>query len=310
MDILFFSPDYLNIYKQIEKEMVLQNHNVDTILFDNYSYENNLKKVVASFLRLIKIKKVKKKWASLYYANKVNPIKEYDLVFIISPDYLFDSELKRITSQAIKSVVFYWDSFKFIGKYERTLHYFDKKYSFEPEDVKKYNLELLTNFYYDTKKSQQTIFDAYFIGQHDNRINTIEKITERFIAKDLKTNIIIRTNKNIKKKNSSINYSNEEIPFEKNIENIKNAKIILDIQKPEQNGLTFRVFEAIGLEKKLITTNKDIVNYDFYNPNNIFVWDNITTEIPNDFLTTPYQPLSIPIFEKYSIKKWVKTILN
>jgi len=64
------------------------------------------------------------------------------------------------------------------------------------------------------------------------------------------------------------------------------------------------------LEKKLITTNKDIVNYDFYNPNNIFVWDNIKTEIPNDFLTTPYQPLSIPIFEKYSIKKWVKTILN
>ena len=47
-------------------------------------------------------------------------------------------------------------------------------------------------------------------------------------------------------------------------ENLKKSKIIVDIHKYGiQDGLTFRVFEAIGYHKKLITTNKDIKTYDF-----------------------------------------------
>ena len=38
----------------------------------------------------------------------------------------------------------------------------------------------------------------------------------------------------------------------------------------------------IGLKKKLITTNKDIVNYDFYNSNNIMVVDRANFQIDTE----------------------------
>jgi hypothetical protein len=47
--------------------------------------------------------------------------------------------------------------------------------------------------------------------------------------------------------------------------------------------LIFRVFEALGYKKKLITNNQDITSYDFYNENNIFVITNENYQIPLDF---------------------------
>ena len=77
-----------------------------------------------------------------------------------------------------------------------------------------------------------------------------------------------------------------------------------------QQGLTFRVFEAMGFRKKLITTNADIVNYDFYNANNIFVWTEDSKEIPDAFFETDYEELPEEIFKKYSLENWLKTIFS
>ena len=52
---------------------------------------------------------------------------------------------------------------------------------------------------------------------------------------------------------------------------IGNSRVVLDLPHPMQTGLTMRTIEAIGSKKKLITTNVDIVNYDFYNPKNILL---------------------------------------
>ena len=49
-------------------------------------------------------------------------------------------------------------------------------------------------------------------------------------------------------------------------EYIENSQILLDIQQKNQLGLSFRVFESLGLEKKLITTNIDVKNYDIIMP--------------------------------------------
>ena len=60
-----------------------------------------------------------------------------------------------------------------------------------------------------------------------------------------------------------------------------------------------------------IVYNKDIANYDFYNPNNIFYYRTmyITSNIPTDFITSNYQEANPAIREKYHIKNWIKSIL-
>ena len=74
-------------------------------------------------------------------------------------------------------------------------------------------------------------------------------------------------------------------------------------------GLTIRVLEALGAKKKLITTNKDIVNYDFYHPENIYVYDG-KVDLENIFFTSEYFEIDYEIYKKYSLESWLKEILS
>ena len=90
---------------------------------------------------------------------------------------------------------------------------------------------------------------------------------------------------------------------------INRSKVLLDINRLGQSGLTFRVFESLGLEKKLITTNADIKNYDFYNPNNILVIDEKNPIIPMEFFENDYEKIPNSILEKYTLKGWTNHVI-
>ena len=57
------------------------------------------------------------------------------------------------------------------------------------------------------------------------------------------------------------------------------------------------------MNKKLITTNPDIINYDFYNPNNIHVIDEENIRFDAEFFNVPYEP--IPEYKYNNYKKIV-----
>lgn len=97
----------------------------------------------------------------------------------------------------------------------------------------------------------------------------------------------------------------------KNISSIvENSKIILDIQDPKQSGLTMRTIEMIGMKKKLVTTNRDIQNYNFYCPENICIIDRDSPEIPDEFVCAKYHDFDSDIYEEYSIDNWLRRIFN
>ena len=83
------------------------------------------------------------------------------------------------------------------------------------------------------------------------------------------------------------------------------SRIILDVNPTSQVGLSARIFEAIALGKKIITTNKHIVEYDFYNPSNIFVVDRENPVVPRDFWDSLYTPQPDQLLQMYSSSKWV-----
>ena len=90
----------------------------------------------------------------------------------------------------------------------------------------------------------------------------------------------------------------------------RKSRIIVDMQHPNQTGLTLRTMEALGSKKKLITTNPDIVNYDFFDPQNILVVDRKKPDISEHFFRTTYSPIPKNIYEKYSVDSWLDQILN
>ena len=84
---------------------------------------------------------------------------------------------------------------------------------------------------------------------------------------------------------------------------------ILDIEHPNQVGLTMRTFETLGASKKLVTTNAGVRDYDFFSPSNVYVIDRVNPRVPKDFLDSPYVPLPDSVRARYSIAGWLNEIL-
>ena len=72
--------------------------------------------------------------------------------------------------------------------------------------------------------------------------------------------------------------------------------------------------EALAGERGYGIDNETVKNYDFYRPENILIVDfNKIDEYQDQikhFISVPYQKLPAEIFEKYSIKNWVKNIFR
>lgn len=90
---------------------------------------------------------------------------------------------------------------------------------------------------------------------------------------------------------------------------VKSSKALLDLKLKEHNGLSFRFFEALKYEKKLITDNPDVKNYDFYRQENIFIIGEDSEENLNNFIENPYQEIPAEIKNKYSFESWFKTLI-
>ncbi len=94
-------------------------------------------------------------------------------------------------------------------------------------------------------------------------------------------------------------------------QNIREAKAVLDIGQGQQlqSGLSFRVYEALGFEKKLITTNSTISKYDFFNKKNIQILD-ASLKIEDSFFVTPYEKPDNKVLQKYTLSSWVKNVID
>ena len=90
----------------------------------------------------------------------------------------------------------------------------------------------------------------------------------------------------------------------------RDSKAILDIEHPNQRGLTMRTLETVGANKKLITTNPRIKEYDFFREENIFIIDRNNPDIPSAFWTVEYRELPNSIYSKYKLKNWLLEVLS
>ena len=97
------------------------------------------------------------------------------------------------------------------------------------------------------------------------------------------------------------------IKYDEYIKNIQTSKCILDYNTNNKIApLTLRPLEALFLNKKLITNNLDIINYDFYNPRNIFILGKDDINDIKKFIDTPYQIVDEKIVNYYDFNSWLQ----
>lgn len=58
------------------------------------------------------------------------------------------------------------------------------------------------------------------------------------------------------------------------ISEVLKCNCILDALSPGQTGVSTRYYEAVCYNKKLLTNNKDVLNFPFYNPQYMKIYQN------------------------------------
>jgi hypothetical protein len=320
-------PAFFDYHKEIKNELEIMGYEVDY-----FNDRPSTKGIVKAIIRV-------KKELLYYYINsyfkKIFSViynKKYDYVLVISgQSFSFTIDMfKKIKSSQPQArfVLYQWDSlvnYSFI----QNLHvYFDKIYSFDRADAAENDyIEFLPLFY--TKKYEQIgmnvpvdyKYDFSFVGTaHPKKykyINLMSKQLEAYYPKQFiyffyQSRIVYFYRKLVNSEMKYAKYSEFHYTALSGAEItnvIVNSKCILDSPQDGQTGLTIRILEALGAKRKLITNNTDVVNYDFYKKENIYVYNGVI-DYDSTFFKHPYVDIDEEIYTKYSLRNWLLSLLS
>lgn len=252
---------------------------------------------------------------------------DYDLIFMIKGDQLSYEDLKKFLNQFNATKILYlWDSVTRIENIENKLKLFDKTYSFDRLDTLKRNYIIFKPLFYlnDFEKLENTTtkYDLFHLGWfHSDRAQILRHLIgilkikphiKRYFRLTTGIGNYLKTTVNNLEDLSFIRPYHYSLSYYK--KKINYSKIVLDITHPNQSGLTLRTIEAIAAEKKIITTNKDLLNYSFYNKENILfisrdlknLSDEIIKFIENKKNTNKYDKS----IKKLRIDYWLKEFIQ
>jgi hypothetical protein len=332
--IIIATHEYSGIYKNIIQDLECNNYEVCPLIYRDHSiteYRSLKDRLVNAYKKtILKDKKFKKELFQKYYENDlIEQIQKYpdnyfDYSFFIRADFYTTDILKEVIRICKYNFSYHWDGLDRFPKIQNTISFFDDFYLFEEKDIKKYsqtykNIHLTTNFYFENNKPQKACpkTDVFYIGEYlPNRIQDVLDIYNDLKKLSLNINIMLWSQDDtIKNKysNSDIVFFKTPIDYSETLEMSKSSRVVLDILTKEKDGHqspSLRFFEALVHKNKIITDNVNIINYDFYHPNNIFVKGHDEIETLPAFIEKNYYDIDEKILMKYSFINWINSKIS
>ncbi|MBB4807643.1 hypothetical protein HNP38_002949 [Chryseobacterium defluvii] len=304
---------------------VLRSKRIDAhhIKIGDVTHSNFQERAVNALSKTFLNKNLKKEKRQQYVLDSLEELGYQDQILVLNPDTFDISTLEALKKYTGRLITYLYDSLERFPV-EDKLYLFDKIFSFDAADIEKHGFEKLTNYIYlpyQPDAKQYPEMDVFYITSYDNkRVQFIKLLAKRMTMLNLKFQIMIIGKKTWKHQlknlfiqipeNLSILFSMKKISHTQLPDYYQNAKALLDLMRENQYGLSFRVFEAMAMEKKIITNNEAIINYDFYNPNNILVLDETCANLSKDFFDQPYESIPEGIYHKYTLDHWVNVVFK
>ena len=242
--------------------------------------------------------KILKKIGIVVLGNWKRDIGKYEKFIIF--ESLYNKQISRKIKKNnpnCKVIIYFWNYINNANKYILKDINVDEFWTFDKEDAIKYQIKYNPQFYtkmVSLNNKKNIINDIVFLGRPKDRKEDILNISSILKKQKLRINFKIIENEK------------EFIKYDEYLDMISESKCILDYNQNGQIGLTLRPMEALFFEKKLITNNKDIKNYNFYNPNNIFILGEDNIEKIKDFIEKPYIKIKQEIVDYYDFTEWIK----
>jgi len=322
--IIFCAPSDFGLFEAFKRD--LENFGFDVIGFPiedgNYKYPNIFYRIKSSFKKIFLNDRdfknqLKLKQRGLFLSQKISKIDKVDYALFIRPDMYPIDFIEKVKKKSTITVAYQWDS---INKFPTVINYlnlFDRFFVFDEKDHIQFpHTEKTTNFYLADQNSaeQNNNKTAYLIGSCDaDRINESILLKKILQENNYDCDFTLKTNKRKQIEilsDNGIKTIHKAISYLDNLSKVKSSALAIDLHNPRQSGLSFRVFECLNYQKKLITTNPHVKNYDFYHPNNIFVWTKENSHLIPDFLQAEYEIIPNEIVKNYSFENWIKSVFS
>lgn len=262
---------------------------------------------------------------SRWYGDWKHHVEDYDVIIIINQVRGRDVvEYMRARNPKARIIIYY----------ETTIDPADRKApqhyqnlgvefsSFDKKDCDLWNLRYVPYFYSFWNGSMDELraiqqasshpeTDIFFVGYDKNRLHQLVDLQRELDRLSVTHRmLIVRTPHRVYSPSDSRYLTEHALPYEKIIEHIRDSKCILDYVSEGQVGITLRPMESVFFRKKLITNNPDVVHYDFYCPENVFILgqDDMTTL--RQFIDAPYRPLPMNVVQNYTAEAWLDRVLQ
>tara|TARA_R100000750_G_scaffold4595_2_gene3478 strand:+ start:1370 stop:2365 length:996 start_codon:yes stop_codon:yes gene_type:complete len=317
---LYVAPRFFGYENEIELELIRRGADVDFILdrpFDT-PLMKGLTKLFPKFIT---------RFADRYYRRELLRLgnKTYDYVFVINGQTLSGKSLEhwRKCFDSAEFVIYMWDSFGNRKNSIANLKYFDHCFSFDKSDAHRYKIRFRPLFFsegFEVREKISHVYDISFVGTaHTDRYSVISAVKEIIESNNsywylfLQAKWVFWLYKLI---NPHFKYANlSEFKFDSitksQVQDVFfKSKVVLDVEHPGQTGLTMRTLEALGAKKKIITTNSAVMDYDFFNADNICIIDRASPVVPSSFLTSPYVEVNSEIYQQYRLSGWMDEVLS
>lgn len=318
--ILFIAPNFYNYHIIIENGLIDAGYEVD--YFDDRPDTKFFTKALLRINKKFLNRKIKKYFDTILAKAKE---REYDLVFVLYGQSFSTSmiqQLKAVLPNA-EFVFYMYDPIYSMPDRVEFSKLFDRCYTFDYADSQALdNFELLPLFYsfadYDEKpiKYQACYIGTMMPGKYIQVKEMVKQLRRNgfnvYSFSYLQSKLVWLYYKLTKKefRHSKVNeFVYKRMSMIEANDILECSNIVIDCPKEGQTGLTIRTFEALAANKKLVTTNETIKFYDFYKPENIYIFKGVF-DFDDVFFHSGYVEISEDIKQKYALENWIKKIVG
>lgn len=322
--VLFFAPKFFGYEHEIAAGMRALGAEVD--LYDERPGNGFFTKALIRIHRSLLAVKI-----AAYYNAIIETTKNrnYDYIIFIKGEAVSEANIYSLKKHHphAKCVLYFWDSLKNNRNGRQMMPLFDRVLSFDRIDcaAEKHIIHrplFYLDAYHNAATIQERDNDLLFIGTvHSDRFAFAKKVKAFCQKSGLRTKFIFFfqspplyiVRRLFDKSFRGTRFSDfrfRALTRDDITALVAKSIAVLDVQHPNQNGLTMRTIEVFGAHRKLVTTNREIVQYDFYRPANVLIVDRENPLIDIKFFKTPYEHCPEELYEKYSLERWIKDVLG
>lgn len=179
--------------------------------------------------------------------------------------------------------------------------YADLLISYDAIDAQKHGMQHHPTVFSPVNLDKATLpdtCDIYFLGRDKKRLDLLIEISKEAKRRGIKAKfILLEVPQKQRIKCDGIVYQDHPVSYMENLKNVAASKCVVEMLQQQADSPTFRTWEAIALNRKLLTNNESIQHSRVYDKRYISLfhditdidWNFIKNESPFGNAQNPYQ---------------------